>query len=365
MRLTNLQALRGVACLLVLGIHTAECELKRCESPAIVVAEPFEHFGFAGVDLFFVLSGFVITWVTYEKLGRRSEFVGFAWRRLWRIYPLYLACWIGVVLVYLFVLRIQFVPTWRWAIGNMMILPAQQSHLFIPQAWSLVYELIFYGVFAVFLLVPRGLFVPTLTAWAILIVLSATSGVPAPIPRGPVGRCATHLLSPLVLEFLIGCGAALLVRSARAAAWSRFALAVGIAGFVLASVIQWLGWMDAKIEFLSRAGTFGVASGFLVFGATAAERRHGWSSPRWLQGVGDASYSIYLSHVCAMEIVCYCWRNQSHAVGPHLVYVTLLIGGSLLLGFAVHFLLERPLMRCVQRRSRLKEAQPELLRRAA
>src|SRR5207253_2853094 len=91
MRLTNLQALRGVACLLVLFFHVAEWELHRCESPAVRVAAPFEYFGYAGVDLFFVLSGFVITWVSFGKLGDRSQLLSFAWRRAWRIFPLYSA----------------------------------------------------------------------------------------------------------------------------------------------------------------------------------------------------------------------------------------------------------------------------------
>src|SRR5437879_1684641 len=157
MRLTNLQALRGVACLLVLFFHVAEWELHRCESPAVRVAAPFEYFGYSGVDLFFVLSGFVITWVSFGNLGDHSQLLSFAWRRAWRIFPLYWACWIGVNVAYVNLIGIPWLPTGKWLIANILILPAQEQHLFIPQAWSLAFELLFYAAFTAFFLIPRRL----------------------------------------------------------------------------------------------------------------------------------------------------------------------------------------------------------------
>ena len=62
-RLHNLQALRGAACLLVLVYHLAAFELATETSAHRHILHPVTFFGFAGVDLFFVLSGFVITWV--------------------------------------------------------------------------------------------------------------------------------------------------------------------------------------------------------------------------------------------------------------------------------------------------------------
>lgn len=352
MRLTNLQALRGVACLLVLCFHAAEWELKRCAAPAVCFAEPFEHFGYAGVDLFFVLSGFVITWVTFAKIGERSQFVDFCWRRLWRIFPIYWVVWTGVILSYIYLLGLPFIPTWRWFIGNILILPAQPIHLFIPQAWSLAYELLFYAVFAGFFLLPRRVFVPALAAWFVAIVVCASQGVPAPIQRGPIGRCAVHLINPLVLEFLLGCLAAVVLRTQRGQRWGRAALIAGVVGFAVAGVAQYFGWINTKINDLVRAGTFGLSCGLLVYGASACELGRGLRTPRWLQSVGDASYSIYLVHICVLEVVHHWWGPLPHSFVPHAIYFALLIGGSLAVGFIVHILIERPIVRFVQRKPR-------------
>src|SRR5262245_48017594 len=205
MRLSNLQALRGVACLLVLGFHVAEWELHRGQSPAVHLAGAVEYFGYVGVDLFFVLSGFVITWVSYARLGQRSESLGFLLRRGWRIFPLYWVCWGLVILAYVYILGIPWLPTRRWLIGNLAILPSQPQHLFIPQAWSLAYELLFYGSFAAFFFLPRRAFLPCLGAWFAVICICGVARGAGPALSGPVGRNIERLISPLVLEFLFGC----------------------------------------------------------------------------------------------------------------------------------------------------------------
>jgi peptidoglycan/LPS O-acetylase OafA/YrhL len=90
MRLNNLQALRGVACLLVFFFHVAIGEAGAGHGLNPLV--PFQYAGFAGVDLFFVLSGFVITRVNVRGLGDPARVAGYVTRRLWRIYPVYCAC---------------------------------------------------------------------------------------------------------------------------------------------------------------------------------------------------------------------------------------------------------------------------------
>src|SRR5205085_9963681 len=64
----NLQALRGVACLLVVIYHTATQE--ELFGLSFQVLRPVHWFGYAGVDLFFVLSGFIITMIGRKDLGR-------------------------------------------------------------------------------------------------------------------------------------------------------------------------------------------------------------------------------------------------------------------------------------------------------
>src|SRR5712691_10367510 len=80
-RISSLQALRAVAALLVLAHHTSE-RIFQNYTPL--------NIGFAGVDLFFVLSGFVIFLAHHEELGHPDKLGRYAWRRFVRIYPTYI-----------------------------------------------------------------------------------------------------------------------------------------------------------------------------------------------------------------------------------------------------------------------------------
>jgi peptidoglycan/LPS O-acetylase OafA/YrhL len=336
MRLSSLQSLRGVACLLVLGVHVAEWEQHRCQSTAVCLAQSFEYFGYIGVDLFFVLSGFVITWISYRELGDRSQVGSFALRRVWRVLPLYWLAWPIAAFINIRLLRYPCEVSWAWFSGNVTLVPPARNALMIPQAWSLAFELLFYAVFAAFFVLPRRVFVPALALWAGGIVAAASGGV------RPAGLL--KLLDPLVLEFLLGCFAATLLRNDHGLRWSRFALAIGMLGFVASALGEWSGWLHTRDHTMERVMSFGFSCSLIVFGAVACERSGHWSWPRWLQSVGDASYSIYLSHVAVMEFIQHALRHMSHDLAPHLLYLVLLVGGTLMAGFALHFQVERRLM---------------------
>ena len=78
----SLQYLRGIAALLVVAFHAAEYLARASGRPA---GFPFTA-GVSGVDVFFVISGFVITW---SSAGRAMSPADFLWRRAVRIVPLY------------------------------------------------------------------------------------------------------------------------------------------------------------------------------------------------------------------------------------------------------------------------------------
>jgi exopolysaccharide production protein ExoZ len=357
MRLGSLQALRGIACLLVLGVHVAEWEQYRCKSTSVCLAHSLEFFGYIGVDLFFVLSGFVITWISYRRLGDRSQIGPFVKRRAGRVLPLYWLAWPLAALINIRVLRYPVAVNWTWFWGNVAIAPGTTDALMIPQAWSLAFELIFYGVFTAFFVVPRGAFLPALALLSCAIVIGVGAGV---VPTGPL-----KLLDPLVLEFLMGCFAAALLRHDRGLRWGRLALLVGGIGFVLSALGEWSGRLHTRDHSLERVLSFGGSCAAIVFGAVACERTGRWLMPRWLQTVGDASYSIYLSHVAVMEFIQHSLRHMSHELAPHLVYLVILIAGTLAAGFELHVQVERRLMgwRSAERSVPAERAVP--LRRAA
>src|SRR3954471_22825547 len=99
-QIRSLQALRGVACLAVVALHMSGYE--RLVAPHRHLTGWTPTFGWAGVDLFFVLSGFIITWTQDKMLGQPAAVGSYLVRRLWRIYPLYWACWAFAAAVHIY-----------------------------------------------------------------------------------------------------------------------------------------------------------------------------------------------------------------------------------------------------------------------
>jgi len=133
------------------------------------VLRPVHWFGYAGVDLFFVLSGFIITMIGRKDLGRPERLGPFVLRRLWRIYPPY---WAALALTFglwaLIAPSLLYSCTAGELIETAALLPPMPRLL--PIAWSLSYELLFYGVFAGLILLPRRVGGPVLTLWFLLVV---------------------------------------------------------------------------------------------------------------------------------------------------------------------------------------------------
>jgi exopolysaccharide production protein ExoZ len=302
-RFRSIQLLRAAAAVAVLLCHTAGFKL-----------------GAAGVDLFFVISGFIIGTV---MAGRNAR--SFIADRLRRIYPIYfvtlvpwaiVAAWFASVPADRLAASLTLWPLW----GNGFSIP------FNPPAWTLCFEMLFYLAATLSLAVGRK-WVPFLLfgAAAVLYRLS-----PGPL-LGFVGN-------PIILEF---CAGLLLTRLPRRAAVAGAAIPVALIVFALSpATLLADGQMaiDASRSMV-RLLWWGVPSLLLAYAALTFERA--FAGRAWDGGVlvGDASYSLYLIHVLPALILQFWWPVES-----------LLILG---LGVSVHLAVEKPLLR------RLRRAQPE------
>ena len=149
-KIVNIQALRGIAAVSVVAFHLIPIEAKYGSGESIL--PNFFEFGMFGVDLFFVISGFVMASLTKGQFQNASNGLTFLYQRLSRIYPVY---WFYSALV-LMVFFIQ--PTWvNSAQGNQINILS--SFLLWPEAtlplinvgWTLIHEMYFYIIFTVFL----------------------------------------------------------------------------------------------------------------------------------------------------------------------------------------------------------------------
>lgn len=277
----GLQALRFVAALLVLITHATFYTSTRLD-PDVTVWNA----GTVGVDLFFVISGFVMMITSATFIGAEGGWRYFAMRRIVRIVPMY---WLATSLKIIMLLVLPGVAL-RSALEPRHVV---FSYLFLPSVnevgavepvlgvgWTLTYEMFFYAVFAIALLVRVN---PLLFVGSVMIALTIW-GQLDPADTSPWAI----YLDPVVLYFVAGMVIATLAkRGAR-----PLILGVLLTCLCLAAVLVVMGSAD---WYRGSPFRFVVVVGVVV----AAVRFEPWLRrvmPRSVLFLGDASYSIYLFH---------------------------------------------------------------------
>ena len=163
-KLLGIQFCRGLAAILVVLYHAGRM-LALPQYLGHIALGGFFNFGNAGVDFFFVLSGFIIFFVHEKDIGRPESLLAYAWSRVTRIYPIY---WLVTALV---LVEIALRPGPKdvdpgYLISSLLLLPQPQEPV-LGVGWTLVHEMLFYLVFAVAVLSRRfGLWIAL--AWLAL-----------------------------------------------------------------------------------------------------------------------------------------------------------------------------------------------------
>jgi exopolysaccharide production protein ExoZ len=334
-RLLGLQLLRGIAANLVVLQHLWEFELKYAgtQLPTVV------RYGDLGVDIFFVLSGFVMVAIAGRGVGP----LNFLWRRLVRIYPTY---WLATAIMIALAVavpglvheQLDKIPLWR----SFLLIAASPEQPIVSVGWTLVHEMYFYVVFAAFIALRIPILIGVLI-WTVLIVVT-TAAWPDYVATSPILSMAT---SPLTFEFMMGLIIGLL--------W----LQTQTPGVLLASVAGVAALLTSMIvnyRFLSHPPTlfsdsiavrvllFGAPIALIVYALVAYERHHLWRPQKLLVAVGDWSYSIYLFHFMVLSAL---GRVVLQLFGDHgrVGSIVLFVGGFLLVnlvGAALYILFERP-----------------------
>ena len=276
--------------MLVLLSHLVQVEGRTTSAPLLPDSLAF---GMMGVDLFFVISGFIMVFVTrdWHAPGRQAEFL---FARAARIYPLYWIVSLAVLAVWLVRPDLVFSssPNEPQLLNSVLLTPAYAYPL-LEVGWTLVYEMGFYLVFALLLFLPGRLRPWGLAAWGAVVALGLALG------WHHVNAVLFHLVNPLTFEFLAGAAVALAFlrwEGNRALGWALFA-----AG--LASLLAWLVIGDGSFEDgWARVTRFALPSAGLVLGAALLDR-HGVGAPKALTRLGDWSYSLYLTHLLSLVLL--------------------------------------------------------------
>jgi exopolysaccharide production protein ExoZ len=333
-KLQGLEASRGVAALLVVLFHASAI----MSLPKYFGAKPLEGFfgfGYAGVDFFFVLSGFIILFVHYRDIGNRSNILPYLTKRFIRIYPLH---WVVLVifLAGLIVYPLGSIPNLDKIIRSFLLLP-QHGYPVGVVAWTLIFEVFFYLIFGV-LIFNRSAGSVLLVAWfAAVVAGSLLTGKEA-------GYLQRFLFSLHNLEFLLGMSVALAIRKWKSrGAWKTLG-GVGVVVFAVAGILDsYLQPVAPKLLLLLYAGS----SALVIYALVAGDLSGGLRQPaNWLVFLGSASYSIYLMHFLVLSVSSKVLLKlgANHSL-PLAVSFVVLVVCAVGVGALLHLIVEKPLLR--------------------
>jgi exopolysaccharide production protein ExoZ len=344
-QLNSLQLYRGLASILVVLHHAniiLDRELKQDGLFGIF------HFGWIGVDFFFVLSGFIIFYIHQSDLSQPSQFKSFVKKRCLRIYPFY---WILLAIKICGSLLIERngsfdgVNLWQF-IQVVLLTPQPGTNLtpFIGVAWTLTYEIFFYSIFSLLILLKPKLYVPLIIIWIVGIILNLVNILPL---QGYL--LLDFIFNPRNLEFVFGCLVAYIVSHRR---YEYKQIWVYISLIMLIAAIINTGDREYDVAGLSPVIAYGIPFAILIMGSVQVENQIALKIPSLLIYLGNASYAIYLTHGLLINTIAKVYLKAVEKFSPILVpnllnsiVATIVVGMSMAIGCIVHDRIERPLMK--------------------
>ena len=363
MQLKSVQALRGIAAVLVMLSHLHGVEARYSETAPVLSSAWL--FGVSGVDLFFVISGFIMVWVAGDLPARRASAAEFFFARVCRIYPVWWLFAGAMALYFLFAYGVPWDAEMIERQGLSGLEHLFKSMLLIPHdafpvlqlGWTLVHEIYFYFVFGLILLLPEKFRFQGFALWALLIVASILAQWTGSYANSLLGLA----LFPMTLEFLMGVGVGLLIKRG-VRVFSRQALILGVIWLAIGAWMVDFSIASASLP-TQRTIAFGPAFALIVYGLVTLEQQEqiGDRIPLRLVTLGDWSYSLYLCHLLVISALARLFFPTFGTAGP-IDNIVFLIGSSaaaiLVSGLAYTHWERRVLAYTRKMRRRLFRAQP-------
>lgn len=337
--LKSLQVLRAIAAVSVVYYH--------------IGALP--SFGSFGVDIFFVLSGFVIAMV----LAKGQSPSVFAASRLIRVVPLYwllTSCLFLIALLAPELLNSTTANLYNYAKSLFFIPYFKENGTLRPLlavGWTLNYEMFFYLCIWLSILLTRRYYLQL----SALLVLAAY-GLWGQNTQDP--EISVFLRNTQLLEFLLG----ILVFKLYTARWPAALrrLPVPLAAALGGVCYLFMAAAEATALQLNGLLIYGIPSALLLLALLSLEGYFSRSSSpavRCWTGMGDASYATYLSHFYVVELIRKIAFQRFHLINPYTpLGVALVLAASLLLGYALYRFIDRPLLRFLKARLMHRRATP-------
>ena len=324
----GIQYLRAAAALMVVVHHARDF---------FPETRGWSSFGAAGVDIFFVISGFIMVHATRKfdaAQPRVPQLSDFLLRRMIRVVPLY---WLALIY-----------QNKRQLVERTISPEVLYDFLFIPRfsewhpgfiwpslvpGWTINYEMLFYALFSVAFIFGQKRYITLLLT---LFLLSFA---------GYVGEYSSAALkfwtSSIILEFGMGIGVYWIAAKKSYAPSKPFVVFIMFAGIV--------GLCFEDLHGLPRALAHGPYAAMIVWSAVYLGRWIPYQA--WLHKIGDASYSIYLVHQFTFVISWNLCKRFNLIEAVALNIATALVIQTLIataIGLVVHQFIERPLLSKLQ-----------------
>jgi exopolysaccharide production protein ExoZ len=352
------QILRGFAAVAVLLFHLDGFTLTYFNHSLVNF-----RYGFIGIDFFFVLTGFIITYVHFKETQHQSSVKKFLLKRFVRVYPFY---WLVlIVMVALESPEFYDKPSLRSAIDpttvdglnniikNIVLYPLPDSAMLLGIAWGLSHAVVFYLLFAMSIKLGWHAAKIIFALWLAAIVLHSFDVFSGSLLLEAVAGSVN-------IEILIGCVAGyLFVKNTVELKPMFYCLAMAV--IVLTGVIAWLGFDSTSIIFTTLVG---VVFASLIYCVASVDRSKLSAKPFKRYGspvlvlMGDAAYSIFLTHIIFIPYLCIAFNKViNFPVVPDFfknILIIILFFLSIVAGIITYLLVERPLLNFMRKLFRLR-----------
>lgn len=350
-KLEFLQAFRGIAAMMVVILHS---RINYPINDSSLISNWLFNANASGVDLFFVISGFIMVYTTCNSDGSIYYTLQFAVKRITRIVPVYIV----ITLIFFLTMSLAYAKiggnidfSWLEVGKSLMFMPLNLNEGSAPffgspvlhVGWSLNFEVYFYFIFCLSLLFKR-------LRWVAFSVWIAASLLMLPFLFGnSIALTGSHqynfnsylniVTSPLIWEFVAGIGIGLLYLSP-----------IRIPNKTVAQSIAWISaafafwWIISGVHSDMGINRWGLPMAIMVFCFAIASKTYEFQVPKWLVWLGDISFSLYLVHpIITDPASIILWETPARESLRDPSFLPLMISLSLALAAVSHHYLEKRL----------------------
>lgn len=346
-KLNTIQFIRGIAILFVMAFHANYMFSERYDFSFFNIGNWHSRSG--GVDLFFAVSGLMIYYINQNNFGLKPKAILFLKKRIMKIIPLYwMLTFVGFgICVVLPQLGDPKDGTISNTLLSMFFLHPDPT---VGVAWSLRHILFFYILFAILISFPNKITKGIIFTW-LAVSLLCLAGIP------PFEKLSSFLFSINNIEIWSGALVGYLSSRMRIKN-EKLVIFIGVMCYMFI-------WVTNSLEVLNIPNKlifFCIGSIFILSGVMSIDLRRDVKMPRLLTYIGDASYSIFLSHVqCILFfMLVFDKLNIMKLIGKDITLVLIMIL-SPAMGIVLHEVMEKPIDSFLRKKFIVNNKQPRKL----